>query len=179
MPFFPEPQPQPEVNPYFMPIDIPANPMSAYLPLAGGTLTGDLIINANTTINGTTNMNNWLDMGNNIIKNLADGTTITDAATVGQITGGSAITTQQTSALRLSQTRCTVNNGQIVNLSRITSAGVLMETKFFGELFGVVDALATNCFFIILLPFDSTEIDDISKIAVTADRKSTRLNSSH
>ena len=72
MPFFPEPQPQPEVNPYFMPIDIPANPMSAYLPLAGGTLTGDLIINANATINGTTNMNNWLDMGNNIIKNLAD-----------------------------------------------------------------------------------------------------------
>jgi len=93
------------------------------------------------------------------------------ALTVASEAGNASIFTQQQIVTILSATSVTFNLLQTVNLTRITNSAhnTLQEIKFFGELQAGVNAAATSCYFTIALPFDDTEIDNVNKIAVTAN----------
>lgn len=65
-----------------------ASDLDGKLSTSGGTLNGNLVINADLTMNGETSLNGGLDMNSNQINELADGVAADDAVNKGQLDTG-------------------------------------------------------------------------------------------
>lgn len=170
MPIFPTPPPPQYNNVIDNDFTPPNSPMSGYLPLTGGTITGNLTVQGFTDLESAVTIDSTLNMQDNQINQVADGTSSDDAATVAQLTtGAAAINTKQQPINLISHNHCTLSNGIMFNKTNISDNGdVDIEQKQFGTITGTVDLLVSNFSAAILLDFDNTVFDDISKISVTA-----------